>query len=59
MNRIDRRMGRLHYIQRTYKDDPQYGVLAWGRDSHRLLVPTLDIWIHRVLITLRWTDAVR
>lgn len=59
MSRIDRRIGRLHYIRRTYKDDPQYGFILWGVGRNLFLVPTLDIWIHRTLITLRWTDEVR
>lgn len=57
MKRIDRRIGRLHYIRRSHENqEPQYGFLCWGSKYYS---PTLDIWIHGTLITLRWTDEVR
>ena len=54
MNRRDWRIGRLHVIKREYNDS-QWGALFYADDAaawwHE---PTLDIWLRRPLITLRW-----
>lgn len=48
--RQDYYLGPLHVIIRGYTDSPQYGALVWGCASRN---PTLDVWVHQTLITLR------
>ena len=47
--RKDYFIGPAHLILRKSTQRPQYGILAWGINRKY----TLDVWVHRSLITFR------
>lgn len=53
MERKDFYIGPLHIIMRGYRENPQYGMLFWGKN---IKDPTLDVWIKQTLFTFRLDD---